>query len=823
MADKDWDLGQKLIEQGACSIDQVREILSLQDRMRKTGAAPKPFPRILLEKGYVRRDQLLKAGVKESELPPPVQEKAAATVPPPAVGAGARPWILGALVLSALGGLILAARGGLFGGPPRDPHPVVSAEERDAAAREELARIAEFANTAPDFDNAREAVRRYESFMSVHAGQQWEIEAHRKLKEYRALLEANAKAELEELLPGEAPLLATQRWGELLSHYRKYPSKFLETTESGAAVREKLREASRQIAAAYARDKAEVEKFAQAKKYADALARVKSMEATAPEERREEVLGLRARIERESRGAAERSRLEVADAYFKIDGRFKQAMLRRDGTQAALAIREFLAAPWKDDQRPFVRLRGVDYERLLAAIDPWDPEKAAAICEAAIPEVDSPDRLGSGEEALLALRNAALMSIVIRDETAQFHAALSTKELLTLPSLGKGHFDKKEGKTVFVAEDGNVWDGDSNPLTELDLAALAMMVGPRNAAMDARIGFFYFYSAPERLEEAYKHLAMAYTEGARGVKLYLGGLAAAAEGELRRQLEAKFGAAQDLFRSHKGPQAKKLLGEMLRHPEHPYTVSVRPEIEKMLFELAEGGEREKKLGVQYMARKVELGEAGSIQVTYDFEGEDQQDAFESVAQEGSRKFKGRWRIDRGAMESSSDASVMRWKPRVKGDVTLEYDLTPVDEAQNVVVDLYYNRGRANHYAVVVGFDWVGKQDGDRDNTVEDRFGMPRTCVLKYPVVVDKAHWMNADAWDGWKQRLTGKPGAPWRPEKGKTARMRIERMGPSIRVIADRQLVWEGQDDEYSEGHLLFYSDRRCRIDNLVITFKPQP
>ncbi|HEV3029702.1 MAG TPA: hypothetical protein VG457_19140, partial [Planctomycetota bacterium] len=62
MANADWDLGQKLIEQGVCSMDQIREILSLQDRMLKMGAVSKPFARVLLEKGYVRRDQLLKAG-----------------------------------------------------------------------------------------------------------------------------------------------------------------------------------------------------------------------------------------------------------------------------------------------------------------------------------------------------------------------------------------------------------------------------------------------------------------------------------------------------------------------------------------------------------------------------------------------------------------------------------------------------------------------------------------------------------------------------------------------------------------------------------------
>jgi hypothetical protein len=41
----DWDLGQKLIEQGACSLDQVREVLSLKERMGDLGAMSKPFPR----------------------------------------------------------------------------------------------------------------------------------------------------------------------------------------------------------------------------------------------------------------------------------------------------------------------------------------------------------------------------------------------------------------------------------------------------------------------------------------------------------------------------------------------------------------------------------------------------------------------------------------------------------------------------------------------------------------------------------------------------------------------------------------------------------
>ncbi|MBV8879483.1 MAG: hypothetical protein JO332_05955 [Planctomycetaceae bacterium] len=99
--------------------------------------------------------------------------------------------------------------------------------------------------------------------------------------------------------------------------------------------------------------------------------------------------------------------------------------------------------------------------------------------------------------------------------------------------------------------------------------------------------------------------------------------------------------------------------------------------------------------------------------------------------------------------------------------------------------------------------------------------MPRSCIIKYPVVVDKARWTEADAWEGWKSRLVGKSVSGWRPSKGTPARIRVERQGRALRVLADQSAVWEGEDAEYTEGRLLFYSDSRCRIDNLSITFRP--
>src|SRR5262252_5302656 len=103
----DWDLGQKLIEQGACSLDQVREVLSFQDRMRKMGAQPKPFPLVLLDRGVVKREQMIKAGVPENELPPP----AAAPAAPVRAAPRMKPLLWTAAGLAALGALILVGRG----------------------------------------------------------------------------------------------------------------------------------------------------------------------------------------------------------------------------------------------------------------------------------------------------------------------------------------------------------------------------------------------------------------------------------------------------------------------------------------------------------------------------------------------------------------------------------------------------------------------------------------------------------------------------------------------------------------------------------------
>jgi hypothetical protein len=830
MAQSDWNLGQDLIERGFCTLDQVREALSIQDRMKSMGIIPKTLPEVLLEKGYVTPDQLQTAGIR---VQAPVAPKSAPPRPPrPAVKRRSpAPWfalVAAVAVIAAVaffGGDILK----VFSGParpeaarrPESPSGPTEIERADQAAREDLDRIGAFALAANDFENAKEVAARYDDYMRRHAGQKWELEGNRRLQEYRGKAEAFARPRLEEILKEESLLRDQGRLGELLRRFRAFPAPFLEVTEAGRIVRERITELANRQKEEYLHGKADAEKLLRDRKFEAALDRATALKLSASDDEKilQEVADLQTRIEFEYRTATQKVREELSDAYFKVDGAFKEFLSRRpsDPRRAASAVAEFLWASWPEEKRPFLRVRGVDYDLLRKTLDDWKPEAVVAICDPGVPEVESSEKLSTAESALLDLRSACLVALFYRDLDRSYLKAVEGREPLDLPVLGKGHFERREGRTVYAADGKGVID---QPLAEADLGAIAMRAGPLDAAMHARLGFYYYYGAPAEYPRAYAHLLKA-REKVRGLGPYLADLAAVAQTELSRALRVKFETGEDLYKKgQKGP-AKQVLEEMLEHADHPFVKDKRAAIEKILFQIAEGTEKERLLALAFRGRGQAL-EDGRARVTYDFSDKSQLEAFEFVEEEASRKFKGRWKLDRGALESSNEASVMRWKSPVKGDVVLEYDLAVLEDPQNIVVDLYYTKGQSRHYAVVLGFDWVGKADGDLKNTKEDEYGMPRTCVIKYPVAVDKSRWVLAAEWENWKSRLVGRGKGVWKPLKGKSYRMQVARLGTSIRLTADKEVVWEGEDGAYSEGQVVFFSDSRCRIGNLSITFRPE-
>jgi hypothetical protein len=811
----DWDLGQELVEKGVCSLDQVREALSIRDQLKRMGLKAKSLAEILVERGTATPEQLRSAGVEVAApaprpRPSPRRLERRRSLAPLA-------WLLAAGALAGVAALLLNRPPDRTGIPA--PPPPAVAEDPDREPREALERIAALEAAANDFENGEEVARRYGDFARRYAGRKWELEAHERLKRYRARADVFAKKELESVVAKEGALRSAERFGELLRLYTAFPKRFLAISDTGRTVQERIAELSGRVRETYLRDKAEAEKLLREGKFAEAAERARALEGNAPEASLGEVAALRSRIEVEGRSVVSKARQQVSDAYLALDGRYKEQLGRRPPSArgAANQVLAFLAAPWDEHQRPFARAAGVDYVALARAVEAWDPDAVLAALAKGIADPPSPDRLSTGEAALLDLRNAALVELFYRDVKTGYDAAAESKAPLELPGLGRGRFEKRDGKTVFVDEAGAA---RVDALGEDDLAALAARARPEGLERDLRAGFFYFYCAPGRAEKAYEHLTRAKGAGARGVDVYLGGLIVAAQVEQARALRTKFEAAKESFDKRQWPVARRLLGEVLRSPEHPYVAEKRPDIERMLFEMSEGDERERKLAAETKG-KARLLADGRAQALYDFDTRDQLDGFEHVAEEEGRKFKGRWKLDRGALESATEPSVLRWKTAIKGDVEIDYDLTLLEEPQNVTLDLYYRKGASRHYAVTIGFDWVGRAEGDRDNSAEDRFGMPRTCVLKYPVEADKARWVLPAQWENWKARLVGEGDGAWKPALGKPVRMRIERKGAGLRVLAAGARIWEGKDDLYTEGQIVFFSDSRARIDNLSFTWAP--
>jgi hypothetical protein len=790
----DWLFGQKLVAMGVCPLDQIRDALAEADREKR------PLAEVLRDRG-VSLAKLREAGATVAERPGTPVRRPLAELKPSKL-----PWVLAAAALLAVGGWLILR--------PSSETKLVETDP-DRAPREELEKLA----ASEDLEKAPEVVGAYEAYGRRWAGLKWELRSHEKLEAFRARADVPARAALEALAPREAELLEAGRIADALRLYLAIPPKFL-ATDAGKAAKAKILELGQKARAAYAKGRGEAEKLLADGKFAAAEEKARALAAVAPAEAGPEIDDLKVRIDREARGARGKARQEVADKYLEIDGKVKAHLTRRPPSPrgAAREILLFVTAPWDETRRPFARAEGVDYEALKKAVEDWNPEALRAAAEAALPDPESPDRLSTGEAAILDFRAAALVELFYRDAQAAMRKAVESGEALDLPGLGKGRFEKQGESTVFVRAGAGIVEASGAPLSDEDLEALAGRES--GAEADLRAGFFYFQCSPGREAKAYDRLEKARQAGAKGVKVYLTGLYLARQVDLAKSLRTKFEAAEEVFGKRQWPATRKLLGEVLEHAAHPFVKEKRPLIEKMLFEIADGSDAERRLSARMKGKATTLPD-GRVRVVYDFETPDQADGFEPPGEDEARAFPGRWRIVEGGLESSArEASVLRWKTPLKGDVEVSYDLTPIEEPQNVTAALYARKGGPGHYAVVLGFDWVGRGEGDRDNSVEDRRGMPRACVIKYPVKADKLRWREPDEWLRWQERLVGERTSkdPIKPALGKTLRLSIVRQGALIRVLADGEEYWRGEDVEHNDGSLVFFSDSRCRLEAVAIT-----
>jgi len=392
----------------------------------------------------------------------------------------------------------------------------------------------------------------------------------------------------------------------------------------------------------------------------------------------------------------------------------------------------------------------------------------------------------------------------------------------------KGYFERRRSSLFFATVEGKVSEVDPwTRLTEGDLAALAARSAAveREAAEKAaeadpvfhlRAGLLNYYakSGAAAVARAHSHFERAAKGGVRSVKVYLSDLSRSLKTMGEDEAKARFAEAKGLMGQKEYASARRVLEDLLRRTDVAIVRERRKEIDGMLAEIHEKFVKGKQLEEAYRG-KVERLEGGKLRVLYDFSDKGQGDMFEPFTLEG--KIKGRWKLQSGSLESQGGASVSsaaKWGPRLKGDVEVEYDLVAMEDPQNVNVELFYTPGAARHYSVVFGLDFVL---GD----MEDRMRVPNTAVIKYPIEFSRERAKLPAEWDKLRSRFVGSGLEPWRLEKKKKARVKIARLGKKLAVSIDGKLMWEGEDGDYTEGYLLFFSDCRAQIDNLQITFTP--
>jgi hypothetical protein len=718
-----------------------------------------------------------------------------------------------------------------------------SSSDSDKAAELEAILAAQ---RRPDaVEKNEDILAQYEAYGGRHRGTVWEGRALKERAAFIDRLEGLARAELERIRAAEGVLRTQGQWRELLKLYESFPNALRRVPPTGINVESETGMLRQRMIGQLSADREKLEKLVREQRFVDALALVQSMEAYAPGTSLPELARVKAEIRKGVDRLASAAGREITDKYLALEARWREDVLRRQYRQAILSVIRFLDSSRTDPTpgtREHILVPGLDYGALKATLDDaeesankGDAERARALwesalvtCESHLGDPASPAEVDPPRRALFDLRNAIALELLLRQATAGLEKLVQSGEPVALETFKgeRGRFEARpESKIAWVPDSGAspaVLD-PLNDLLEPDLAAFAMrsLAGDAKTASEAaassathqaRVGLLHYYSRSglAHADRALASFKRAGELGARGVRLYLGDLGGAARLREGEALAARLQEARDRARKGEWAAARAVCDELLRG-KAPWIEARRKELEDLRTEI----ERNLTRAEQYRGR-LETLEGGRVRVRYDFEDKEQAEAFEVLGLRGG----GRWLLERGLFESLSRSSAVRWKHRMKGDVEVEYDIKLVEVPQNVSATLYYNDKSNRHYSATLAFDPAPEQVDPRDE-LEDRFGMPRHAFVKHPMAFDRTKAEQASEWEHIRERLVGKPVSEIRIRSGAAYHVKIQREGRAIRWWVDGKAVWEGEDAEYDDGYLAFYSDSRVQIDNLTITYKP--
>ncbi len=699
-------------------------------------------------------------------------------------------------------------------------------------ARKRLKEIRTEQESLEKFVGAGKILSKYRTLRNRVRGTKWEGRASRQEADFRRTVEAAADRELDRIREAEKPLREGKVDAKILALYGTFPRQFLRITPSGKVVEDEIRTFRGRIRTRFIEDRRKLEAHLKEWQLEEARQVFAGMKSYSPEELRGDVEELGETIEEMERVHSARMRRDVTDRYFPVDQAFRAAMKRRDEASAIGAILKFFRRDWSADERPFVFLRSLDYAGLIRLVETGRWEEIVRIT--GVEPEDLPETI-TAVSAIIDLRAAALVALFrARAEAGLAFAVRSGKAEeygFQLARGTRGFLSRREGRTwLVVGEDRLIPVAGLTSFPTVDMVQL----GERGWNEDRGVAgkefadspwgqmaaglLFHFSGSVVDFARSRRHLERARELGMKGVNVYLSALSISQSDRQEHRLREEIERINKWISRHRYEDAWVSLDTLLRESEHPFITSQRGELDRKLAAVNARRTVLQKLSVDFRA-PVTYTTSGQLRVKYDFSSPKQLEAFGTLEKAGGHPLRGRWKWRDGVMESGTFPSAMRWKMKMKGDLDISLDLTPLEEPQNIVIDLFTRSGGKKHYAVVFGFDWVGKANGDPENIEESRNGMPSTCVLKYPVDVLLRDRELPETWEKWKERLVGGPVQDVRLVRDTAHYVRILREGARISLHVDGKLAWEGEDEEYREGFLLFYSDCRTRFDNLRIRF----
>jgi serine/threonine-protein kinase len=715
--------------------------------------------------------------------------------------------------------------------PPPGPDQVAY----DETARRELDELEASGKVDGAFLAIDSILLKFEDYRRRYRNTAWDTAARDRRSEYLERADVVAQGELRAIREKEQELLAAGRDRDVHQLYAMFPSRFLETTPTGQIVKEELKSLSGRISEKYTKDKAQLQERIRERKYDDALALLDAMEAYALPDQLIDLSDKRRALEGLKKvGEGNSAAVDARDKYLVLETQLRESFAARQYREVIKRLTEFLYGEWSDAERPYIRVPDVDYDALKKELqaDPPDWAKPLVRVEAGMGDPSNLAEASTAQSILLDLRNAISLELFRASvvDGLEKTAKANPKESWTPGSFGgkKGSYEKRDKAYWFNPEVGKASEFDPwVRLVEADLVDLAARSWGANQAAAAaaaeadpvfhlRAGLLHNYAKAGKVGAAHaeRHFKAAAMGGMRGVKVYLSDLSAALEKLAEQEAEARFEEAKALLAQGQAATARMILEDLAQRTGVKFVEAKRAEIDKLLAEIRTTFTKGKKYEEAFRG-KVDPVDEKRIRVFYDFTERNQGEMFEMVTLDG--KLKGRWKSDKGALEAQAGTSVSsasRWRPLISGDVEVEYDLVAMEEPQNIATDLFYKPGSDRYYGVTFGLDLVV-------GNMEELMQIPNTAVIKYPTDFQAAKGKLPSEWDKLRSRIIGAPVSDFRLEKKKKVRVKIERIGKKIAVAVDGKAVWEGEDTEYTTGHLLFYSDCRAQIDNLAITFTP--